>query len=171
MRVQRALLERILRREPRHDIRASVRIRRNRQLRGRCAPFPSAIRGAATVFIDAEIESGESALTERRPRQYVRTSGSTGRPKDIPLVPPRTSGRASASIQTVGRVSVPDLPRGLCGSILAIVSPAAEGCAANGKSFGAASGIVAGDTPRLVQEKFVIPAEVLTIADAASNIC
>ena len=47
-----------------------------------------------------------------------------------------------------------------------IVSPAIEGALANGRSYGSASGIVAGNTPGAVREKFVVPPEVLTISDS-----
>jgi sterol desaturase/sphingolipid hydroxylase (fatty acid hydroxylase superfamily) len=120
---------------------------------------------ALRVFIDAEIERGEDALTRERSLQYMRTSGSTGRPKDIPLTASHL--RALRSIQ---RRSVAfqyrACPEAFRGSILAIVSPAAEGWLPNGKSYGAASGIVAAGTPRLVREKVVLPAEVLAVTDA-----
>jgi sterol desaturase/sphingolipid hydroxylase (fatty acid hydroxylase superfamily) len=120
-----------------------------------------ALRG----FIDAEIERGEAALTRERSLQYMRTSGSTGRPKDIPL----TASHLRA-LRAIQRRSVAfqyrACPEAFRGSILAIVSPAAEGWLPNGKSYGAASGIVAAGTPRLVREKVVLPEEVLAVPDA-----
>jgi hypothetical protein len=47
-----------------------------------------------------------------------------------------------------------------------MVSPADEGTLPNGKPYGSASGIVAGNTPALIREKFVVPAAVLTIGDS-----
>jgi sterol desaturase/sphingolipid hydroxylase (fatty acid hydroxylase superfamily) len=120
---------------------------------------------ALRPYIEAEIEQGEHALTAQSPVRYVRTSGTTGKPKDIPL----TAAHLSA-LQRVHRLSVacqhrvcPDAFRG---SILVIVSPALEGTLANGRPYGSASGIVAGNTPRAVLEKFVIPPPVLSIADS-----
>ncbi len=120
---------------------------------------------ALRVFIDADIERGEAALTRERSLQYMRTSGSTGRPKDIPL----TASHLGA-LRAIQRRSIAfqyrACPEAFHGSILAIVSPAEEGWLANGKSYGAASGIVAAGTPRLVREKVVLPAEVLAVTDA-----
>jgi len=116
-------------------------------------------------YVDAEIQSGEPALTKEAPVQYVRTSGTTGKAKDIPLT--RTHLKALRRIQ---RASVAlqhrACPEAFSGGILAVVSPAFEGMLANGKPFGSASGIVAGNTPSVVLEKFVLPPQVLTIADS-----
>jgi sterol desaturase/sphingolipid hydroxylase (fatty acid hydroxylase superfamily) len=120
---------------------------------------------ALRPYIESEIERGESALTREPPLQYMRTSGSTGKPKDIPLtashlVALRLIQRRSVAFQF--RAS----PKAFAGSIIAIVSPAEEGRLANGKPFGAASGIVAAGTSALVREKFVLPEAVLAISDA-----
>lgn len=116
-------------------------------------------------FIDAEIERGERSLTSEIPLRYVRTSGSTGIPKDVPLTRSHL-----AALRRIHQTSVAcqhrACPEAFAGGILAIVSPAHEGTLANGKPFGSASGIVAGDTPALVLEKFVLPASVLTISDS-----
>jgi hypothetical protein len=120
---------------------------------------------ALRVFIDAEIERGEMALTRERSLQYMRTSGSTGRPKDVPL----TASHLQA-LRAIQRRSIVfqyrACPEAFRGSILAIVSPAEEGRLPNGKSYGAASGIVAAGTPRLVRAKVVVPAEALAVTDA-----
>ena len=120
---------------------------------------------ALRPYIDAEIERGEAALTVQPPLRYVRTSGTTGRPKDIPVTADhlrrlRSIHRLSVAVQE--RVC----PRAFDGSILAITSPALEGTLPNGKPYGSASGVVAGSTPGLVQEKFVVPAPVLTIGES-----
>ena len=116
-------------------------------------------------YVEAEIEQGTAALTAQTPLGYVRTSGTTGKPKDLPLTP--------AYLEALRRIQEAAVafqyrtcPEAFAGSILAIVSPAQEGMLANGKPFGSASGIVARNTPALVQEKFVIPAAVLTIHDS-----
>jgi len=120
---------------------------------------------ALRVFIDAEIERGEPALTHERALQYMRTSGSTGQPKDIPL-----TVSYLGALRAIQRRSVAfqhrACPEAFRGSILAIVSPAEEGRLPNGKAYGAASGIVAASTPRLVREKVVLPSEALAVKDA-----
>ena len=95
----------------------------------------------------------------------MRTSGTTGQPKDIPLTAAhleqlRAIQRASVASQY--RVS----PAAFAGSILAITSPAAEGTVADGTPFGSASGVLAGSTPTLLQDKFAVPPLVFTIADS-----
>jgi sterol desaturase/sphingolipid hydroxylase (fatty acid hydroxylase superfamily) len=116
-------------------------------------------------FIEAEIERGEAALTHESPTLYARTSGSTDTPKDIPL----TLSYLRA-LRRIHHASVAcqfrTCPEAFSGGIMAIVSPAFEGALANGKPYGSASGMVAGSTPALVQEKFVVPAAVLTIKDS-----
>jgi sterol desaturase/sphingolipid hydroxylase (fatty acid hydroxylase superfamily) len=120
---------------------------------------------ALRPYIDAEIERGEHALTAMAPAQYVRTSGSTGKPKDIPLTPAHLNALRRIH-ETAVAFQYRQCPRAFAGSILAIVSPACEGLLPSGKPFGSVSGIVAGNTPAPVREKFVLPAEVFTIADS-----
>ena len=120
---------------------------------------------AARPFVDAEIELGEKALTGEPPEWYVRTSGTTGKPKDIPLT--RSHLKALRRIhQTSVAFQHRVCPEAFSGGIMAIVSPAYEGVLANGKPYGSASGIVASNTPASVQQKFVIPAPVLTVSDS-----
>jgi sterol desaturase/sphingolipid hydroxylase (fatty acid hydroxylase superfamily) len=120
---------------------------------------------ALRPFVEAEIERGENALTAEAPEQYARTSGSTGKPKDVPLT--RSYLRALRRIQqTSVAAQYRACPEAFSGGIVALVGPAYEGALTNGKPFGSASGIVAGSTPALVREKFVIPAPVLTISDS-----
>ena len=165
MRVQRALLERIVR-----ENRGTAFGRRHGF--GKADSYTTFARNvpiadyeALRPYIEAEIATGEVALTNEAPGQYVRTSGSTGRAKDVPLVPQHLD-----ALRRIHETSVAfqyrNCPAAFAGSILAIVSPAHEGALRSGKPFGSASGIVAGNTPRQVKEKFVIPAEVLTITDS-----
>jgi GH3 auxin-responsive promoter len=116
-------------------------------------------------LIESEIETGEAALTSEAPHCYVRTSGTTGKPKDLPLTITHLR-----SLRRIQRTSLAfqyrTCPEMFSGSILAIVSPGHEGFLANGKSFGSASGIVAGSTQRQVADKFVVPAPVLTLQDS-----
>ena len=129
------------------------------------ARVPVADFEALRPYIEAEIKHGESSLTADPPAQYVRTSGSTGQPKDIPM--------ADAHLRMLRRIHQMAVacqhrvcPEAFAGSILAIVSPRYEGELANGRPFGSASGIVSGNTPQLVREKFVLPRQVLAIADS-----
>lgn len=120
---------------------------------------------ALRPYVDAELERGEPALTAEPPLHYLRTSGTTGRPKDVPLTAVHLR-----RLRRIHRVAVAYqqrlFPAAFDGSVLVITSPAVEGTLANGKPFGSASGVLAGDTPRLLRDKFVIPPAVLTIADS-----
>ena len=165
MEIQHRLLARILR-----DNRDSAFGRRFRF--GDIGGYDAFARGVPVAdyenlrpYVEAEIARGEHALTQDRPTQYVRTSGSTGKPKDIPLT--RVHLEALRRIhQTAVAFQYRTCPRAFAGSILAIVSPACEGVLPNGTPFGSASGIVAGNTPAAVKEKFVLPGAVSTISDS-----
>lgn len=165
MRMQNALLARILREN------AGTAFGRQHGFAGIASyadyakAVPVAEFEALRPFIDAEVSRGEAALTRIPPECYLRTSGSTGKPKDIPLIRPHLEAlrgiqRASVAFQYGA------CPEAFSGSIVAIVSSAEEGRLANGKPYGAASGIVAAGTPRIVQEKFVLPLEILAVTDA-----
>ena len=116
-------------------------------------------------YIESEIEDGGAALTAAPVIRYVRTSGTTGRAKDIPLTAAYLGG-----LRRIQGIAVAfqhrTCPEAFAGSILAIVGTPEEGLLANGKSFGAASGIVASDTPRIVRSRFIVPAPVLAISDS-----
>jgi sterol desaturase/sphingolipid hydroxylase (fatty acid hydroxylase superfamily) len=120
---------------------------------------------ALRPYVDAEIASGERALTIESPVRYVRTSGTTGIPKDIPLTASHL-GRLRRIHQRSVAFQHRAAPDAFAGGILAFVSPAFEGTLANGKPYGSASGIVAGNTPSYVLEKFVLPPEALAIEDS-----
>jgi sterol desaturase/sphingolipid hydroxylase (fatty acid hydroxylase superfamily) len=165
MRTQHALLTQILHTNrqttfgQRHDFAAMKTLHDYR------AKVPVQEYEALRPYIEAEIERGQQALTAEAPVRYTRTSGTTGKPKDIPLTATHLDALRRihrASVASQHRLS----PEAFAGSILAITSPAFEGMMSNGKPFGSASGVVAGATPALVREKFVLPPEVLTIADS-----
>lgn len=165
MRCQRALLERILRENNDTTFGRRHEFTRISSYDDFAKQVPVSEFEALRPYIEAEIERGERALTAERPVRYVRTSGTTGKPKDLPLTVTHLK-----ALQRVHRLSVACqhrvCPAAFRGSILVIVSPALEGTLANGRPYGSASGIVAGNTPRAVLEKFVVPPPVLTIADS-----
>ncbi len=129
------------------------------------AQVPVADFEALRPYIDAEAGRGEEALTRESPLRYLRTSGSTGQAKDVPLT--MTHLRLLRRIHRLAVASQHRVcPEAFTGSILAIVSPREEGRLANGKPFGSASGVVSGNTPKIVRDKFVLPQEVLAIGDS-----
>jgi sterol desaturase/sphingolipid hydroxylase (fatty acid hydroxylase superfamily) len=129
----------------------------------RCVPIHD--YEALRPYIESHVELGHAALTAETPAQYARTSGTTGRAKDIPIT--RSHRVALRRIQAASvAYQHRACPEAFEGAILAIVSPAIEGAMANGKPYGSASGMVAGNTPALVLDKFVLPPAVLTIGDS-----
>lgn len=120
---------------------------------------------ALRPYVEAEMERGEQALTMEPPQQYARTSGTTGKAKDLPLT--RSHLAALKRIQQAAvAFQYRTCPEAFAGGIVVIVSPPVEGAAPNGKPYGSASGMVAGSTPALVRDKFVVPAAVLAIDDS-----
>jgi sterol desaturase/sphingolipid hydroxylase (fatty acid hydroxylase superfamily) len=116
-------------------------------------------------WIERDIAEPVASLTADMPERYVRTSGSTGKPKDVPLV--------ASHIEALRRINQEGVafqyracPAAFAGSIFVLVSPADEGRLANGRAFGAASGVVAANTPALVRSRFVVPPAVLTVGES-----
>ena len=116
-------------------------------------------------YVDAEISTGETALTQEAPLCYMRTSGTTGQAKDLPLVSSHLD-----ELRRIHRTAVAYqhriCPQAFSGSILTFTSPATEGVLANGKPYGSASGIVSRNTASWVRRKFIVPPTVLGIGDS-----
>jgi hypothetical protein len=165
MRAQRALLARILAANRNTTFGRQHAFSGIRSYEAFAAAVPVSTFEQLRPYIDAEIGSGETALTSEAPLCYVRTSGTTGRPKDLPLT--ATHLKALRRIQEIAiAFQHRSCPEAFSGSMLAIASPPHEGVLENGKVFGSASGIVARNTPRVVRDKFIIPPVVLTIKDS-----
>jgi len=165
MSAQRAVLERIVRANARTTFGRRYDFASLAGIDDYVRRVPVHEHEALRPDISAQIERGEAALTAELPARYARTSGTTGAAKDVPL-----TASYLRDLQRIHRTSVAYqhrvCPEAFKGGIVAIVSPAQEGVLANGKPYGSASGMVAGDTPRIVRGKFVVPGEVLTIADS-----
>jgi len=163
MRVQRQLLERIVRENRETSFGRQHGFERIDDYRQFIESVPVRQYESLRPFIEAEIEHGDRALTDRPAVRYVRTSGTTARPKDVPLTAAHL--RALRWAQRTGIAFQHGIcPKAFSGAILAIVSPAREGTLANGKGYGAASGIVAESVPALLRRKFVVPQEVFAVA-------
>lgn len=128
------------------------------------AAVPMADFEALRPWIDAQF-AGSTALTASAPCHALRTSGTTGLPKDVPLTPAHRTALRRIHHQAVA-LQHQACPEAFGGAILAIVSPATEGRLASGLPYGSASGVVAGCTPALLRERFVLPAAVAEIGDA-----
>ena len=165
MRVQRELLARILRENRATTFGLEHGFERIAGYEDFARAVPVSEFEALRPYVDAEIERGEAALTAEAPVRYVRTSGTTGVPKDIPLTASHLESLRRIH-QEASAAQYRACPEAFEGSILAMVSPAFEGELGNGKPYGSASGIVAGNTPAAVRAKFVVPGEVLAIEES-----
>jgi sterol desaturase/sphingolipid hydroxylase (fatty acid hydroxylase superfamily) len=165
MRAQQRLLESILKSNQDTDFGQEYSFARIRTYGDFVARVPVSDFEALRPYVDANIAEDRTALTRQAPRQYARTSGTTGQPKDVPLTPQhlrllRRSNSAALAFQ------FGICPEAFAGGILAFTSPAIEGALPNGKPFGSASGIVAGNVPALLLGKFVVPGAVMSIVDS-----
>jgi sterol desaturase/sphingolipid hydroxylase (fatty acid hydroxylase superfamily) len=164
MRAQRRLLASIIAENSQSDFGRTHRFAQLGSYEEFARVVPVSDYEALRPYVDSQI-AGSAALTREIPGQYVRTSGTTGLPKDIPLT--RRHLRALRRInQHALAFQHSRSPDAFSGAILAFTSPAREGELLNGKPFGAASGIVAGNAPAAVRGKFVAPGEVMTVAEA-----
>lgn len=162
---QRALLRQVL-----HDNRDTVYGRAHgfADIRGYgdfVARVPINDYEALRPYIEREMTSGEATLTAERPLRYVATSGTTGAPKHVPIT--RAVERHLARMQRLAAaLQFRACPRAFDGALLVIAGCAEETRSADGRSIGAASGLLAGHTPALLRERFVLPPGVATITDA-----
>lgn len=163
-RIQEAVLRRILARNAATTFGERHGFARIRSYDEYKVVVPVADFEALRPDIEAQ-QRGAKALTAEEPLCYLRTSGTTHEPKDIPLTPSHL-----AALRRLQRLSVARqlalVPGAFDGSILVFTSPAQEGMLPSGKSYGSASGIVAGSTPAIIRDKFVIPPDVLALTDS-----
>lgn len=165
MKVQRELLAKILKRNRDTAFGRQHGFERIDGYESFAAQVPVGDFERLRPFIEAQIATGEKTLTAEVPPQYVRTSGTTGVPKDVPLTPWHLERLRRIHQESVA-FQYRNCPEAFEGGIVAMVSPAFEGELANGKPYGSASGIVAGNTPAAVREKFVVPRAVLAVTES-----
>lgn len=116
------------------------------------------------TWLPSQQRGAPQRLTIEQPQIYARTSGTTGKPKDIPMTQSmlwrlRSQQCASLAFQYAR------CPQAFSGDLLAITSPASEGVAADGRSYGSASGHLINSTPKLLRDKAVLPPQVLAVKD------
>ncbi len=117
--------------------------------------------------------NGETNLLVKDPLvTYATTSGTTGTPKFIPI----TERAQVESHQNVSRTFIYSVykenPEAFDGTILTIVSPAEEGRTPDGTVFGSTSGQLILNMNKVIQDKYTIPYDVLSLADyEARNYC
>jgi hypothetical protein len=109
--------------------------------------------------------AGERRVLTREPaRRFVSTSGTTAAPKLLPVT--RTFRGELARLGAIWlERALHDHPRLLDDSLLALVGADREGATDRGAPVGCASGLACRDAPRLLRERFAVPARLHAIAD------
>jgi hypothetical protein len=117
-------------------------------------------------WIEKQDKGGMHAISASTPVYYAVTSGTTGEPKYIPV--PRKTMKVHQQVQNLGIYhlikTIPEVSRG---RVLAIVSPAVEGCMdGSGLPFGSTSGRMYDEIPHIIKSlKYVLPSEVFSIEE------
>ena len=117
-------------------------------------------------YIEAQLSNGEPALTLAPPVMYAQTSGTTGAPKYLPLVDEELQGQKH-HMALLTYLQYAFDRTAFSGTLWAMSAPAEEGRLENGTPYGSASGFLYARMPRAIAEKFLVPAEVFDIRDAA----
>jgi sterol desaturase/sphingolipid hydroxylase (fatty acid hydroxylase superfamily) len=115
-------------------------------------------------YIEQQAATRLPILTSEMPVAYARTSGTTGKPKLLPVLASTLKAgkqhqRLTVLAQRMAR------PRAYDGAILAILGSAEEGRGPDGIPFGAASGQLGQQIPRLLRHQFVVSPEVFDLQD------
>ena len=123
-------------------------------------------------YVTRQTKGESDVLVKGNPISYATTSGTTGTPKYIPI----TKRAQLESHQNVSRIFTHSIykecPEAFEGTILTIVSPAEEGKTPDGTVFGSTSGQLILSMNKVVQDKYTIPYEVLTLDNyEARNYC
>ena len=123
-------------------------------------------------YVTRQTRGESDVLVKGQPISYATTSGTTGTPKYIPI----TKRAQLESHQNISRIFthsiLEECPEAYDGTILTIVSPAEEGKTPDGTVFGSTSGQLILSMNKVVQDKYTIPYEVLTLENyEARNYC
>jgi hypothetical protein len=112
---------------------------------------------------------GEPAqLTTDPPILFATTSGTTGKPKYIPVT--KTSRRDKSTVTRLWLYHAStDYPHLFDGNILGVVSPEVEGVTEGGIPYGAESGHVYRNMPRLMRNVYAVPYEVYALENYDSK--
>lgn len=115
-------------------------------------------------YIDEQRRTGEPALTVESPAFYAQTSGTTGHPKYIPVTPSMLAmNRREQALFSYLQFRA--CPEAFAGKAFGIMGAAVEGRLDTGHVVGSVSGHLYQSLPRIVRARFVVPPDVLAIAD------
>jgi hypothetical protein len=115
-------------------------------------------------YIDDQRRAGVPALTAEQPIFYAQTSGSTGKPKYVPVTPSMMAMQRSEQ-RLFSYLQYRACPAAFEGKAFGIMGAAVEDRLETGHAVGSVSGHLYASLPRMVRSRFVVPPEVLAIAD------
>ena len=115
-------------------------------------------------YIDNQRLTGTPALTAESPVFYAQTSGTTGKPKHIPLTPSMLEMHRHEQA-LFSYLQYRACPAAFAGKAFGIMGAAVEGRLDSGHIVGSVSGHLYQSLPRSVKARFVVPPDVLTLAD------
>jgi hypothetical protein len=115
-------------------------------------------------YIDEQRRTGAPTLTAEPPAFYAQTSGTSGTPKYIPVTPSMLARHRSEQ-RLFSYLQYRACPEAFVGSALGIMGAAVEARLDSGHVVGSVSGHLYQALPRVVRSRFVIPPEVMGIAD------
>lgn len=123
-------------------------------------------------YVTRHTQGETNVLVKDKLVTYATTSGTTGTPKFIPI----TERAQKESHQNVSRTYAYTLyrenPEAFDGTILTIVSPAEEGRTPDGTIYGSTSGQLINNLSKVIQAKYTIPYDVLSLKSyEARNYC
>ena len=119
---------------------------------------------AVRPYMNRVIAGERNVLTVDTPEMFAATSGTTAKPKLIPVTARSRAQNAAMTRMWLAR-AIRDHRGGVAHKALTIVSPAVEGLNANGKPYGAMSGITYRRIPWIVRRHSALPYALALIAD------
>jgi hypothetical protein len=115
-------------------------------------------------YIDAQRTTGTPALTAEPPVFYAQTSGTTSKPKHIPVTPSMLAMHRDEQA-LFSYLQYRACPAAFEGKAFGIMGAAVEGHLDSGHVVGSVSGHLYQSLPASVRSRFVVPPDVLGIAD------
>jgi hypothetical protein len=115
-------------------------------------------------YIDEQRRTGAPALTAEPPVFYAQTSGTTSKPKHIPVTPSMLAMHRDEQA-LFSYLQYRACPAAFAGKAFGIMGAAVEGHLDSGHAVGSVSGHLYESLPRSIRSRFVVPPDVLGIAD------
>ncbi|CAL4867343.1 hypothetical protein MMA231_01596 [Asticcacaulis sp. MM231] len=115
-------------------------------------------------YIDRQI-AGERAIVSEKPLMYARTSGTLSAPKLIPITP--SALKRVVKVQAAMAYAYLQACDMYSGKILLLSGATHEDSLGDGTPIGSVTGLIYETMPKAIRQKYVVPAEVFSIDNAA----